>query len=165
MCATVLLLGTAACSRLPAVPPALPAPVTRLYQRQYPIVWDTVRVDLNNQAGIEVDSIDKAGRFVAWERTNNLFLLLNRRNVITISLEPVGEDATRMVLQMSAQKYDTGGWSRPAGWYPLASVNEGMGLEIAASIDARLGHTPGLVDQVAAPAAAEASAPPPDLDE
>lgn len=149
--AAVALLSGAACSSIPATPPQLPPPVTRLYPRPYRIVWDTVRVDLNNRPNLEVDTIDKAGRFVAWERTNNLFLLLNRRNVVTISLEPAGENSTRMVLQMSAQHYDSGGWTRPAGWYPSASVNEEMGLEIAASIDRRLGHTPGLADELALP--------------
>lgn len=145
---SVLLLATLACSRIPARPPALPEPITRLYPNSYLIVWDTVRVDLNNDGRLELDTIDKEGRFVAWERTNSLLLLLNKRNVVTVDLEPLSAERTRMTLQMSAQKYDTGGWSRPAGWYPWANVNAAMGTEIAARIDSRLGHTPGPADRL-----------------
>ena len=158
----LLGIGTGACARLPATPPALPPPVTRLYQQPYLIVWDTVRVELNNTADLELDTIDKAGRFVAWEPTNTLFLLLARRNVVTVTVEPLGEQAARMVLQMSAQKYDTGGWSRPAGWYPYASVNEQLGMQIAGGIDRRLGHAPGLADRMPVGDADDGAAPVPD---
>ena len=112
-----LVLG-AACARIPARPPQLPPPVTRLYEQPYPVVWDTVRVDLNSDPRLELDTVDKRGRFVAWERTNSLILLLNSRNVVTVNLEAVGESNTRMVLQMSHQKYDAGGLTRPAMYHP-----------------------------------------------
>ena len=155
----MLVLG-AACSRVPARPPALPDPVTRLYSHGYLVVWDTVRVDLVNDPRLDMDTIDKAGRFVAWEKTNSLFLLLNARNVVTVALEPVGADKTRMVLQMHHEKYDTGGWRRPAGWYPSPNVNEELGQVIASRIDQRLRHTPGLADRVSAPPAAGTASPP-----
>lgn len=158
--ACVLLLGMAACSRTPPGPAALPPPVTRLYEAPFDVVWDTVRVDLNNQPGLELDTIDKLGRFVAWERTNVLLLLLAHRDVVTVALEPVGPAATRMVLQMSAQRYDTGGWSRPADWYPSPRIDAERGLTIAASIDQRLGHAPSVADTVPLPPA-DAGAPVP----
>lgn len=164
--AALLLAG--ACASAPTAPPPQPPPVTRLYDRSFPVVWDTVRVELNNEPRLEVDTIDKRGRFVAWERTSNFLLLLRHRNVATITLEQLGEDKTRLALQMSAQNYDAGGFTRPAGWYPSADIDAALGEEIAAHIDERLDHTPGLADQLAAPKAttpADELPPPPATEE
>ena len=157
--AALAVLGPA-CATAPASPPPLPPAQTRLYDKAFPIVWDTVRVELNNDPRLEVDTIDKAGRFLAWDRTNNWLLLLAQRNVVTLTLESLGEKKTRMVLQISAEQYDTGGWTRPAGWYATPNVDEHRGIELAQNIDRRLGHTAGPADRVTIPAAPEAAPAP-----
>ncbi len=129
--AVVIALASCASS---AEYPAMPPPMTKVLPASFQKTFDATRSVLDEDRRLVLHTIDNAGRFVAWEKTGG-FIFFQHRTVLDIRLEPVGPEQTKVVMHMSAESYEMGGLTRPAGWYPSSDVDTFLGEDIMGLIE------------------------------
>lgn len=137
LCASAVLclvgLVLASCASAPEYP-VYPAPTTRIVSVGFESAFMAALKVLREDARLDLHTIDKAGKFLAWEKTSG-FMFFRHRTVFDIALEPVGEDKTKITMTLRAENYDMGGFTREAGWYPSSEVDAFMGEDILSLIE------------------------------
>jgi len=109
--------------------PVYPEPTTRVLPASFDEVFRSALTVLKHDDRLELHTIDKAGRFVAWEKTSG-FIFFRHRAVFDIGLSREGENATKISMKLSAEDYETGGLTREAGWYPSSRIDAVLGEDI-----------------------------------
>ncbi|MBI4831965.1 MAG: hypothetical protein HY801_10520 [Candidatus Lindowbacteria bacterium] len=127
-------LVLASCASAPPQYPAAYAPQPKTAPVELETVFQTARRVLNNDGRLVVDTVDKAGRFIAYEKTSGL-IFLRHRTILDIRLEAVGPDQTKISVSAKAQDYEIGGFTREAGWYPSTNVYEFLVNDIMGLIE------------------------------
>jgi hypothetical protein len=131
LCVTGLLL--ASCASAPEYP-VYPQPTTKILPFSYEDTFKSALAVLKRDERLELHTIDKAGRFLAWEKTTG-FILFRHRTILDIELKPEGPDATKVTMKLAAEDYETGGLTREAGWYPSSMVDTTLGEDIMGLIE------------------------------
>lgn len=116
--------------------PVFPAPLETTVAAGFPDVFESARLSIKADDRLEMDTIDKAGRFIVREKTRG-FIFFQHRTVLDIRLEPVSAEETRITMNMTAEDYEMGGFRRAAGWYPSSDVNTSLGEEVLATVAKR----------------------------
>ena len=138
--ALVLVISMAACASSPPERPAA-RPATSI-DKVYPAadfdqLWEITRTTLKADPRLFLDTIDKAGRFVAKEHSSG-FIFFQERTVLDIKIKQLPDDKCSLTLKATAEKYDLGGLSRRAGWYPSDQINVELAEGVVKAIEARL---------------------------
>lgn len=125
-----LLVGIALAScASPPEYPAMPPPTTKVLPSSFQETFDAARSVLDEDQRLVLHTVDNAGRFVVWEKTGG-FIFFQHRTILDIRLEPVGPEETKVTMRLSAEKYEMGGLTRPADWYPSSDVDTFLGEDI-----------------------------------
>ena len=99
----VCLAITAGCQSTPAT--ATPPPtVSAIIEKDFESVWAETRDVLLDQ-GLEIYTRDKRGLFVAFTPTKRVMIVSPRRTKLTISLEPLTPQTTRVSVETIKQHY------------------------------------------------------------
>lgn len=133
----LLVVITMASCASPAEYPAMPPPMTRVLPASFQETFDAARSVLTDDRRLVLHTVDNAGRFVAWEKTGG-FIFFQHRTVLDIELESVGPEETKVAMRMSAEKYEMGGLTRPAGWYPSSDVDTFLGEDVMSLIEQKV---------------------------
>jgi len=134
----VLLLGIALTSCASAYKyPVPPPPTTTVLPVGYEDAFKAALSVLKEDGRLVLHVIDKDGRFVAWEKTSG-FIFFQHRTILDIMLEPVSAEETKLTMQLSAEDYELGGLTRPAGWYPSSNIDAFLGEDIVGLIKKRI---------------------------
>jgi hypothetical protein len=120
--------------------PVYPAPTTKVLSAGYEDTFKAALVVLRGDERLELHTIDKAGRFLAWEKATG-FIFFRHRTILDIELEPSGADETKMTLKLKAENYEMGGFTREAGWYPSPRVDTLLGADVVGLIEKELAKT------------------------
>lgn len=132
-----ILVGAAALScASPPVYPEPPPPLTAVLPLGFEDAFHTTRRVLKDDPRLVLDTIDNAGRFIAVEKTGG-FIFFRHRTVLDIRLEPAETDQTKLTMRLSAEDYEMGGLTRPAGWYPSSEVDIFLGEDILNIIESK----------------------------
>jgi hypothetical protein len=99
----------------------------------------TTKAVLQEDPRLDLHTLDKAGRFIAYEKVGG-FIFFRNRTILDIRLEPVSPAETKIAMSMEAENYEMGGFTRPAGWYPSPEVDTFLGEDILHVIVMRLGE-------------------------
>lgn len=126
----------------PAEYPDMPPPMTKVVPANFEKTFDVARSVLNEDQRLVLHTVDNAGRFVAWEETGG-FIFFQHRTVLDIRLESAGPEETKVTMHMSAEKYEMGGLTRPAGWYPSSDVDNFLGEDIMSLIEQEVAKLAG----------------------
>jgi hypothetical protein len=92
---------------------------------------------LQEDRRLVLHTLDKAGRFIAVEKTGG-FIFFRHRTILDITLEPVGPEETKIAMSLSAEDYEMGGFTRPAGWYPSPGVDFFLGEDVMNLIEKKI---------------------------
>ncbi len=114
--------------------PVYPAPMTTTLSAGYDDVFQASLAVLRRDERLELHTIDKAGRFLVWEKTAG-FVFFRHRTVLNIEIEPSGETETKVTLKLKAEDYEMGGFTHEAGWYPSPRVDTLLGADIMGLIE------------------------------
>jgi hypothetical protein len=137
----LFLAVTAGCQSTPA--PVTPPPVTSAVVSQpFEKTWEGTR-DLLLQQGLQIYTRDKRGLFVVFTPTKRVLLISPRRTKMTIALEPVTPQTTRVSVETIKQHYRVTLLTFP-DWR-----DEPKGIDPAkgqALLDAIVTHTGGTVE-------------------
>jgi hypothetical protein len=95
---------------------------------------------LKHDDRLELHTIDKAGRFVAWEKTSG-FVFFRQRTVLDIELRPEGTDGTLIIMKLTAEDYEMGGYRHEAGWYPSSEVDTVLGQDVMGLIEVKVAES------------------------
>jgi hypothetical protein len=120
-------------SATPQYPP-LYAPEPTTLPVSFNVAFEAARKALDNDGRLILDTVDKAGRLVAYERTSGI-IFLRHRTILDIKLETVGPEQTKISMRAKAQDYELGGLTREAGWYPSSNVDEFLVTDIMSLIE------------------------------
>lgn len=85
---------------------------------------------------LEIHTIDPAGRIVVYEKTGG-FIFWQHRTILDFFWEPQGTDQTKVTMFLRAEAYESGGLTRPAGWYPSPDVDTFLGDDVLGLITKR----------------------------
>jgi len=129
----------ASCASAPPYP-LYPAPTTRVVPAGFDDAFMAALTVLRNDERLELDTIDKAGRFIAMEKTSG-FIFFRHRTILDMTLEPVGEKETKIVMKLKAEDYEMGWFTLESGWYPSPGVDESLGAEIMDLVEKNLAET------------------------
>ena len=113
---------------------AYPAPTTMTLSAGYDDAFKATLAVLRRDERLELHTIDKAGRFLAWEKTAG-FIFFRHRNILNIELESSGDAETKVTLKLKAEDYEMGGFTHEAGWYPSPRVDTFLGADIMGLIE------------------------------
>ena len=91
--------------------------------------FKATRTVLREDPRLVLDTLDKAGRFIAFEKVGG-FIFFRHRTILDIKLESLGPEETKITLRLNAEDYEMGGLTRPAGWYPSSEVDTFLGEDI-----------------------------------
>ncbi len=116
--------------------PVYPPPETRTLSAGFDDSFRAALTVLREDARLELDTIDKAGRFIAKEKATG-FILFRHRSVLDIRLEAAGPAETKMSVRLSAEDYEMGGFTREAGWYPSSLVDTFLAEDVMGLIEKR----------------------------
>ena len=114
--------------------PIYPAPTTRTLSAGYDDAFKATLAVLRGDERLELHTIDKKGKFLAWEKTAG-FIFFRHRTILNIELEPSGAGETKITLKLKAEDYEMGGFTREAGWYPSSRVDTFLGEDIMGLIE------------------------------
>ena len=114
--------------------PVYSTPTTKVLPASYEDVFKSALAVLKRDARLELHTIDKAGRFLAWEKTSG-FIFFRHRTILDVELRPEGADATNISMKLTAEDYEMGGFKREAGWYPSSTVDPFLGEDIMGLIE------------------------------
>ena len=114
--------------------PVYPTPTTKVLPAPYEDAFKSILAVLKHDDRLELHTIDKAGRFLAWEKTSG-FVFFRQRTVLDIELRPEGSDKTNISMKLTAEDYEMGGFRREAGWYPSSTVDTFLGEDIMGLIE------------------------------
>lgn len=132
LCGLVLLclavFSLVSCASAPQYP-VYPEPTTKVLPASYEDAFKSALAVLKHDARLELHTIDKAGRFLAWEKTSG-FIFFRHRTILDIELESEGAGATKISMKLTAEDYEMGGFRREAGWYPSSIVDTFLGEDI-----------------------------------
>jgi hypothetical protein len=115
----------------------MPPPITKQIPVGFLQAFKATKSVLNEDPRLVLHTLDKAGRFVAWEKAGGI-VFFRHRTVLDIRLESVDAEETRISIFLSAEDYETGGFKLPADWYPSAEVDMLIGEDIMALIEKRI---------------------------
>ncbi len=141
--AVALLIGAAfvSCSSAPAYP-AFPPPLTGTVPVDHQRAFQIARSVLNEDPRLDVHTVDKDGRFVAFEKTSGI-LFFQKRTILDIRIEPIDAEETKITMRLKAEAYTMGGLKHAAGWYPSSKVNTVLGEDVMALIERKINQTDG----------------------
>jgi hypothetical protein len=131
LCAGGILIGS--CASAPKHP-TYPAPTTTVLPVGFADAFDAARGVLKDDQRLILHTVDKAGRFVAYERAGG-FVFFRHRTILDLQLEPVGQAETKLTMSLKAEDYEMGGLTLPAGWYPSERVDTFLGEDIMGLIE------------------------------
>lgn len=137
--ALVLVVSLAACATSSPERPAARAAtaIEKVYPADFDTLWQATRVSLKADPRLALHTIDRAGRFIAKERSSG-FVFFRERTIFDIKIERQPDDQSSLILKATAEKYDFGGLSRRADWYPSDEINMGLAREIVEGIESHL---------------------------
>jgi hypothetical protein len=116
------------CTSLPEYS-ASPPPTVRVLPVGEQTAFYLVRDVLLDDARLEINTIDTKGRIIAYEKTSG-FILWQHRTILDFFLEPIDPNHTRITMYLRAEQYESGGLTRPAGWYPSADIDTFLGEDV-----------------------------------
>lgn len=146
ICLSVLIFPAfiVSCTSVPEYPVS-PPPTVRVLPVGEETAFYIVRDVLLADARLEINTIDTRGRIIAYEKTSG-FILWQHRTILDFFLEPIDPNQTRITMYLRAEQYESGGLTRPAGWYPSANIDTFLGEDVL-----------GLIQKAAEKAAKEKS--------
>jgi len=134
----VCLVCAAGCKSTP-VTPTPPPVVSAVVQKDFESVWAETRDVLLDQ-GLQVYTRDKRGLFVAFTPTKRVMIVSPRRTKLTVSLEPVTPQSTRISVETIKQHYRVTLLTYPDWRDVQEGTDPGKGQEL---LDAIVTHTGG----------------------
>ncbi len=138
--ALLALAAVVSCASAPEYP-TYPPPTSATLPVDQQVAFRTIRDLLLSDPRLEIHTIDTAGRIVAREKTSG-FIFLQNRTILDFFLQPADTNQTKITMFLRAEKYDSGGLTMPAGWYPSSNVDTFLGEDVL-----------GLIEQATAQAA------------
>ncbi|MBI5116886.1 hypothetical protein HZA56_10465 [Candidatus Poribacteria bacterium] len=122
------------CATAPSQYPPAFAPESKTLPASFDSAFEAGRKVLNNDGRLLLDTVDKAGRLIAYERTSGL-IFLRHRTILDVKFEATGPQETKISMRAKAQDYEIGGLTREAGWYPSSNVDEFLANDIMTLIE------------------------------
>ncbi len=102
--AVVCLAAVAGCKTTPKEAPPPPPTVSAVVDEDFETVWQETRDELLQQK-LFIYTRDKRGLFVVFTDMHRVLLISPRRTKMTISLEPVNAQSTRITVETIKQHY------------------------------------------------------------
>lgn len=121
--------------------PVLPPPITTQVHAGFMDTFKAASIVLEEDARVDLHTLDKAGRLIAFEKTSG-FVFSRHRTILDLNLESFGPEETKISMKLSAEDYEMGGFTLPAGWYPSPKIDKFLGEDILRLIEKRLESGP-----------------------
>jgi len=102
--AAVCLFAAAGCKTTPKEAPPPPPTVSAVVEQDFETVWTKTRDELLQQE-LWIYTRDTRGLFVVFTDMRRVLLISPRRTKMTISLEPVNAQSTRITVETIKQHY------------------------------------------------------------
>ncbi len=133
-----ILAVVAGCQSTPD-PSAPPPTVSAVVEKDFESAWAGTR-DVLLERGLQIYTRDKRGLFVAFTPTKRVMIVSPRRTKLTISLEPVSPQTTRVSVETIKQHYRVTLLTYPDWRDVQKGTDPGKGQEL---LDAIVAHTGG----------------------
>ncbi len=135
--ACTVLVSCASSPEYPVPPPPISAQVDAGFMDTFKAAMDV----LDEDPRVELHTRDKTGRLIAYEKTGG-FVFSRHRTILDLRLESVSPEETKISMQLSAEDYEMGGFTLPAGWYPSAKIDKFLGEDLLRLIEKRVEQGP-----------------------
>jgi hypothetical protein len=120
------------CTSVPEYPVS-PPPTVRVLPVGEQTAFHIVRDVLLADSRLEINTIDTKGRIIAYEKTSG-FIFWQHRTILDFFLEPIDPTQTRITMYLRAEQYESGGLTRPAGWYASPDIDTFLGEDVLSLI-------------------------------
>jgi hypothetical protein len=134
-----LLAGALSCASVPEYPSSTP-PISKILPVNEKEAFQLVREVLMEDPRLELHTVDTGGRLVAREKTSG-FIFWQHRTILDFLLQPAGDNQTKITMILKAEQYESGGLTRPAGWYASPDIDAFLGEDILGLIEKRVRET------------------------
>lgn len=138
--AAVCLAVMAGCQSTPKEAPPPPPTVSAVVEKDFETVWTQTRDELLQQE-LWIYTRDKRGLFVVFTDMHRVFFVSPRRTKMTISLEPVNAQSTRITVETIKQHYRVTLLTYPDWRDVLPGTDPEQGQELLNAIVAHINGT------------------------